>query len=146
MEAVVAVGTDLVDVERLDRVIARRPGLLERIFTDREVSHARRWRNPTERLAARWAAKESVLKALGLGVFAVPLREVEVVNSPVGAPSIMLHGKAAEIAKGKGITRWCVSLTHTDRFASAVVLALTGEGDVSPLPLGETVGPRGGRQ
>lgn len=123
---VLGVGTDLVDVDRLRNVISRTPGIVDRVFTGAERADAGRRRDPTERYAARFAAKEAVMKALGTGMFTFPFREVEVVTAPDGAPRIDLHGRAAAVARQAGVVDLQVSLTHTGQVAHAIVLAVGG--------------------
>jgi holo-[acyl-carrier protein] synthase len=128
---VVGVGVDAVDVDRFRRVLARRPSLAHRVFTDGERADAAALRDPAERLAARFAAKEAVMKALGTGLGGFGLRDVEVVRAPgpgaaAGAPSLRLAARAAELARSRRVVRWHVSLTHTTQVAVAVVVAEGG--------------------
>lgn len=128
--AVVGVGVDAVDVARFRRVLARRPGVAGRVFTDAERADAAGGGDPVERLAARFCAKEAALKALGRGIGAFALREVEVVRHPGpgpgrGAPTLRLGPAAAAVAAGRSVGRWHVSLTHTATVAMAVVVAET---------------------
>jgi holo-[acyl-carrier protein] synthase len=105
------VGIDVVDVERFREVLARRgERLLERIFTQREIAYALSARSPLreERLAARFAAKEAFLKALG---HPVPLKEIEVVNDENGRPRILFRGRP-----------YPLSLSHTRGIAVAVTV------------------------
>jgi holo-[acyl-carrier protein] synthase len=120
------IGIDAVDVARFRTVLARRPGLAHRLFTDAERSYAHSGQDPGSRLAARFAAKEAVLKALGVGIGAADFRDVEVVRSDDGAPALALGGRAAALAERRGIRWWHLSLTHTDLVAVASVVA---EGD-----------------
>jgi holo-[acyl-carrier protein] synthase len=125
---VVGVGVDLVDVDRFRRVLARRPGLAGRIFTEGERADAGRMTDPAQRLAARFAAKEAVMKALGHGIGAFALHDVEVVRAPGsgatrGAPSLRVTAGAAALAERCGVDRWHVSLSHTGQVAMAVVVA-----------------------
>ena len=126
--AVLGVGTDLVDVERIGAAVARTPGLLTRVFTDAERTWAGASRHPEQRLAARFAAKEAVLKALGAGLGSAPLTDIEVVRGTSGAPSVALHGRAAELARALGVDRVLVSLTHTSTTAAAFAVAMGGPG------------------
>ena len=96
----------------------------ERLFSDDERGYAQRHRDPAPRLAARFAAKEAVMKALGVGLWKFAFRDVEVVRAPSGAPSIALRGKAADLATAGGVGSWQLSLSHTDETAIAVALAL----------------------
>ena len=119
-----AVGIDAVDVDRCRRVMVRRPGLAERVFTGVERTDVSRSKDPAARLAARFAAKEAVMKALGVGLGALGFREVEVVRADSGEPGLVLAGRAADLAADRGIERWLVSLTHTDIVAIASVVAV----------------------
>lgn len=115
-DAVTGVGTDLLEIERLERALARRPRLAERLFSEGELAYARARRRPGRHLAARFAAKESVLKALGVTA-GLPMREIEVVPGP--PPTVRLFGAAASAAAGRQLH---ISLSHTDSHASAVAI------------------------
>jgi len=117
------IGVDAVDVVRFRRVIERRPGIVDRLFTETEQAYAHRSRDPGPRLAVRFAAKEAVLKALGVGVGGAGFRDVEVVRSDSGEPGLALSGRAAALSVGRGVARWHLSLTHTDTIAVATVVA-----------------------
>jgi len=121
---VVGVGTDLVDLDRLRLVLRRTPSIVGRLFTEQEQAYAQQRRDPTERYGSRFAAKEAVLKALGLGLGSVPFRDIEVVRMGSGAPSLVLHGRAAHAARERGVDRWLLSLTHTAGLAHAVAMAM----------------------
>jgi holo-[acyl-carrier protein] synthase len=121
--SVVGIGVDAVDPERFGKALARRPRLAERLFTTAERDCAGRAADPVVRLSTRFAAKEATWKALGVGLGAVALRDVEVVGGGDRAPGLSLHGRAADLAEAAGVGRWHVSLSHTDRVAMAVVLA-----------------------
>jgi holo-[acyl-carrier protein] synthase len=114
-----AVGIDLVEVDRIERALERRPRLAERLFTDAELEYSRSRRRPARHLAARFAAKEATIKALGAPV---PPHQVEVEGGGRERPSLHLHGKAAELAHERGLDL-DVSLTHTGELAAAVVIA-----------------------
>jgi holo-[acyl-carrier protein] synthase len=125
------IGIDAVDVDRFRRVLVRRPSLANRVFTDAERSDAAGRGDPAQHLAARFAAKEAVMKALGTGIGGFALHDVEVVRGTEpgarrGAPSLRLFDRAAALAAERGISNWHVSLTHTDRLAMAMVLAESG--------------------
>jgi holo-[acyl-carrier protein] synthase len=124
VSAVLGVGVDLCEVDRMRRVLARTPGLVARVFTDNEQAYCRERRDPVERFAARFAAKEAVLKAMGVGLGACAFREIEVVRVESGTPSLVLHGTAAELAASRGIGAWHLSLTHTSTMAEALVIAV----------------------
>jgi holo-[acyl-carrier protein] synthase len=118
------IGVDLCEVERMRTALARTPRLRDRLFTDSERSYCDQRRDPTERYAARFAAKEAVLKAMGLGVGACKWREIEVARADSGAPSVLLHGAAQRLADERGIGTWRLTMTHTSTTAEAIAVAL----------------------
>jgi holo-[acyl-carrier protein] synthase len=120
------VGIDAVDIERFCQVLSRRPAVADRMFTDYEREDVARSLDFRPRLAARFAAKEAVMKALGVGIGELGFKEVEVRRSPSGAPRIVLAGRAAALAASRGVDEWHVSLTHTALVAVASVVAVGG--------------------
>ncbi len=113
------VGIDLLEIDRLERALERHPRLAERVFTKAEREYAGARARPARHLAARFAAKEAVVKALGLsGGFG--LGEVEVVAGE--PPTVRLEGDAATAAAGRRVE---ISLTHSRDFAAAVAIAET---------------------
>ena len=112
------------EVERFRKALEKRPGIADRLFTPAEQAYVRRQRDPAERLAARFAAKEAVMKALGVGLGAFAFHDVEVVSAASGAPALVLRGGAAALATGRGVVDWRLSLTHTRHLAEAVAVAL----------------------
>ena len=123
--AIVGVGIDVVDVPRFEIVMGRRPRIVQRLFTEGEQRTARM---KPERLAARFAAKEAVMKSLGVGAGSVPWKSIEVVKASSGAPSIVLHGAAADLAARRGVNDFQISLTHTAMTAAAFVVASSLDG------------------
>ena len=119
------IGTDLVEVDRFRDSLRRTPTLRDRLFTPGELAYADRAVDPTERLAVRFAAKEAVMKSMGVGLGQVNMVDIEVVRSDDGAPSVQLHGTARELASEQGIATWHISLTHTESMAHAMVIAQT---------------------
>lgn len=132
--AVIGIGVDVVDVDRFERSLAKAPGLIERLFVEGERGL------PVESLAARFAAKEAVLKilcsrrmvaagksAIGETAFGmastISWRNVIVHRNENGAPYLEVRGRAAEIAGASGIDRWHISLTHDGGMAMAFVIA-----------------------
>jgi holo-[acyl-carrier protein] synthase len=120
---VIGLGVDLVEVDRMRTALARTPTLEARLFTDGERAYATSANDPSERFAARFAAKEAVMKALGVGLGAVDWHDIEVVRVASGAPDLRITGRALELAADLGISAWKVSLTHTATMAEAVVVA-----------------------
>lgn len=115
-----AAGVDLVEIRRIESVLARHgTRFLERVFTQAERDHCA---GRAEALAARWAAKEAVAKALGTGVGDVRWREIEIWCDDRGKPHVRLHGAAAQLAQALGIAELAVSLAHEGGLALAFVV------------------------
>lgn len=120
----IGVGIDLVDVDRFRTMLARTPSTKERMFTPAERAYAERAADPTERYAVRFAAKEAVMKALGVGLGAFGFHDVEVLRDDGGCPRLGVYGPAAALAVERGVAGWQISLTHTATSAGAVVVAV----------------------
>jgi holo-[acyl-carrier protein] synthase len=123
---VLAHGLDLVEVARIERLVADHADrFLDRIFTRAELIIAQtRGRRQSEFLAGRFASKEAVLKALGTGLAeGIQWTEIQVLSDARGAPSLSLKGRAQELASGLGIDQWMISISHTDTHAMASVIA-----------------------
>ncbi len=112
------IGIDLIEIERIERALERRPGLAERLFTPDEIAYAADRARPGRHLAARFAAKEAVIKALG-----TPVAPGEIEVEAGEPPRVKLHGRAADLARDREIS---ISLTHSRETAAAVALALSG--------------------
>lgn len=114
-------GIDLIENGRVEDGVARfGERFLDRFFTAGERADCE---DMPHRLAARLAAKEAVAKALGTGIGVVSWREIEVrCNNPQNRPTLFLYGAALNVAEELGLKEWDVSLTHTERYASAVVV------------------------
>ena len=125
---IVGVGIDAVSIERVRRAAGETPGGLRfraRVFTDGERRVCETRKDPAECFAARFAAKEAVMKALGAEGIAFSFREIEVVRAASGAPAIVLHGRVAARARDLGVDAIHVSLTHAEPLALASVIAET---------------------
>lgn len=123
---IVGVGVDAVDIERFRTSLARTPSMRERLFTDEELAYAAPKADPVPSLAGRFAAREAVMKALGLGLGAFGFHDAWVSRAESGAPSLVIEGRAAELAAEAGVARWHLSITHSGLVAVAMVVA---EGD-----------------
>ena len=128
---ILGIGLDLVEIDRLARVLSIHGRRFEdRVFTPEESAYCATRRDRVQALAARFAAKEACLKALGSGeAEGLGLRQVEVQKEATGRPSIRLFGAAAARADAIGVRRIHVSLTHQPRTAGAFVILETGEED-----------------
>ncbi|HEY3249279.1 MAG TPA: holo-ACP synthase [bacterium] len=119
------IGSDIVEVSRIEHAVARwGETFIARVFTAAEDERSRHPRVRSMRLAARFAAKEAVMKALGLGWRAMAWHEIEVVNDPLGKPTVVLRGGALAAAHDHGISGVIISLSHTHELAFASALAL----------------------
>jgi holo-[acyl-carrier protein] synthase len=122
---VIGLGTDLIEIERIERSVARfGERFLERVFTPGEIAYCHAKKSSAESFAARFAAKEAGAKALGTGISrGVSWKEFEVKRKPGQRPELHLSGRAAEIARELGVNRMSLSLTHSREMSMAVVVA-----------------------
>ena len=129
MNHVLGIGVDLTEMPRLRRIVARwDERFLQRVFTEQEISYCRRRRDPIPHFAARFAAKEATLKALGTGLrMGVNWRELEVRRERGQAPTMVLSGRCQAIAESKGGRRVLLSLSHDGDYAMAQAMLL-GDG------------------
>jgi holo-[acyl-carrier protein] synthase len=121
--AVIGIGIDLVDIERFRRSLERTPTMRQRLFTDAELDYVAAQVDPVPSLAVRFAAREAVMKSLGVGLGAFGFHDAWVDRSSSGRPSLVITGRAAELAAAAGVTAWHLSLTHSDVMAAAYVIA-----------------------
>ena len=120
---VIGVGIDAVEVERFRTVLDRRAGFAERVFTPAERAEAAGRHDPVPGLAARFAAKEAVMKSLSVGLGAFEFADVQVVRGEGGAPALTVTGRAAALAGQRAVKGWHISLTHTATVAIAIAVA-----------------------
>jgi holo-[acyl-carrier protein] synthase len=114
-------GVDIIEVDRIDNAILRHgQRFFDRFYTSQELIDSD---GQTPSLAARFAAKEAVAKALGTGIGQVAWKDIEVVTGPRREPMLRLHGQAQELAISMGLTDWAISLSHTEQHAVAVAVA-----------------------
>ncbi|GAB4264281.1 holo-ACP synthase [Thermincola potens] len=124
---IIGIGTDIVDNKRLYNILERvGERFLSRVYTPREIELCTNSKGlKAQSLAARFAGKEAVAKALGTGIGPVGWKEIEIVADASGAPTVKLTGKALEQARRQGICQTKISLSHTEEYSVAFVL-LTG--------------------
>ncbi len=116
-------GTDITSIRRIRRLYELYGNrFADRIFRPAEIAAAEGKYDPSAYLAARWAAREAFLKALGIDVRAIPYRDIEVVKDPVGPVSILLHGRAKEAFKKTGANCIHLSISHEQQYAVATVI------------------------
>ena len=128
---IIGIGTDIVECLRIAEMIERHHQLfLARVFTEHEIGYCRARRKSTEHFAARWAAKEAVLKCMGTGMSkGLSWTEIEVRNDPAGRPRVIVHGATRELARGKRISEFLISLSHCRQYAVAYATAVRHDAD-----------------
>lgn len=119
-------GVDIIEIERVARAYHRRPQLfLKRFFTNEEQRRLASRKHIEKHLAARFAAKEAIAKLLGLGIGHLSWTDVEILSLPNGAPTVRLHGRAAERAAQLALGQVALSLSHSKFYAVAQAVALS---------------------
>ncbi|MDR2706389.1 MAG: holo-ACP synthase [Planctomycetaceae bacterium] len=123
---IIGIGTDIIECERIDRMIQRHGNhFVDRVFTKQEIHYCTDRKSSDQHFAGRWAAKEAVLKALGTGwISGIAWTDVEVLNENTGKPQIKLHGGAKKIATEKKITEIHISISHCKSHAIAFATAI----------------------
>ena len=121
---IVGIGVDLVETARVGDGIERHGDrFVRRLYTQGEIDYCEKFKNRAERYAARFAAKEAAFKALGTGWReGIRWLDVEVTNLPSGKPELLLHGRAAELARELGVARMAISISHADQYAVVQVV------------------------
>jgi holo-[acyl-carrier protein] synthase len=127
MKEILGIGIDILDLERFNKAITRHPGLIEKLFTQDEITYCQSCPNPIRRFGARFALKEAVMKSLSLSMFELKFKNIESAKSTSGAPSVTI----APNYSIKGIRfpdlEFKVSMSHEKNTAIAVALALTNK-------------------
>jgi holo-[acyl-carrier protein] synthase len=125
-------GVDLVEITRFEQALERHgQRFLERVFTPQELQEVGEQQGRLASLAARFAAKEAVSKAFGTGIGQIFWREIEILRGPEREPVLHLHGNSLCLAEKQNLTSWSLSLSHTEQYAIAMVVALGGLEDQS---------------
>lgn len=124
---IIGIGTDIIEIKRIKNAAEKGKRFLERVFTVGELDYSNQKKDPYPSLAARFAAKEAVMKALGTGFQGISWQDIEVVGDEKGKPIIVLHGGAAEVAGGNGIKQMLITLSHSREFATAFAIAVGEE-------------------
>jgi len=121
---IVGIGVDAVEIDRFRRSLERTPSMKTRLFTQEELEYVEPHDDPSASLAARFAAREAVMKAMGVGLGASEFHDVGVQRADSGRPTLVVTGRAEQIANELGVTDWHLSITHTDTTAIAYVIAV----------------------
>ena len=124
----ISCGTDIIETKRIKDAVARwKQAFLKKIFTKRELDYSMSKKFYFEHLAARFAAKEAVLKGFGSGFTISDLKDVEILNDENGKPCVFLKDKIENLAKQKNIKKITISMSHTRNYAQAVAILLGSE-------------------
>ncbi len=134
VSSLVGVGIDITDVAWAARILERYPKQLKRIFNPAALDYSLSKKHPAQYLAARMAAKEAVVKALGTGLArGMRWKDIELIRTRTGKPDVILHGKVRERAEALGVQSWALSIAHRGEYATAIAIALgRAEGDATP--------------
>lgn len=119
----ISCGTDIIETKRIKDAVGRwKEPFLKRIFTDREIAYSMKRKFYFEHLAARFAAKEAVLKGFGDGFTSSNLKDVEIINDEHGRPNVILKRKMEQLRKKKNIETITISMSHTRHYAQAMAI------------------------
>ena len=121
---IVGNGVDLIEIERIEAIIQKKPHFLKRFFTERENAYFELKNYKAETIAATFAAKEAVSKSFGTGIRGFDLIEIEVLRDEYGKPYIVLHGRAKAVADQLAISECQLSISHSDHMVVAFVIAI----------------------
>lgn len=118
------IGIDLVEVLRIEKILQKWHGrFITKVYSTAEAAYCKKKASPAIHFAARFAAKESFLKSLGMGLgMGIGLKDIELINQPDGIPILRIHNRAEAFLREAGITAVHVSVTHTKKYANAVVI------------------------
>ncbi len=123
----IGIGIDIAEVDRIEKLAEKHEQFLTRVYTEREIGYCNKKRNKYQHFAARFAAKESVLKALGVGWSQeIKWTDIETVNESSGRPRINTYGAVKRFVEQKGVKEILISLTHTSRYAIASAQLVKG--------------------
>ncbi len=131
---IIGLGVDIAEIDRVEGLLGRYPRFAHRCFTDCEQEYAERFARPARRYAARFAAKEAVMKSMGTGYRRIRWRDVEITGG--GKPTVRLIGTAAARAEHLSVTRIEITITHTDHQALVFAVALGEHGPATPEDVG----------
>jgi len=120
------IGTDIIEVERIHKVMERDIGFRDKIFTPGEIEYCEKMKNRYQHYAARFSAKESFLKAIGTGWrYGIRFADIDICHDDLGKPFIRVYGKAKELVNNLSISKIHVSLSHLKEMATAIVILET---------------------
>lgn len=121
---IIGTGVDILEIERIEKIIKEKPRFVERFFTVEEQKFFTLRLMCVETIAAGFASKEAVVKAMGTGFRGFEMKDVEILRDSLGKPIVNLYGKAKDIALGLEIDSFQISISHSDHYAVSFVIAL----------------------
>lgn len=124
---VIGVGTDIIEVDRVEKAIKKTSRFFDKIYTAQEQNYYKEKHKKVETLAGFFAAKEAVSKALGTGFRSFGMQDIEIITDALGKPQVYLYGQAEELAKRLGIQTIHISISHCKSYATAFAIAEGGE-------------------
>lgn len=113
------IGTDIIEISRIEKAINRTKLFKEKVYTEKEIEHIEKKKNPYASYAGRFAAKEAISKALGTGVRDFLLKDIEILNDELGKPVVYLYNEIKKIAEGLKIQ---ISISHSKEYAVSTVI------------------------
>jgi len=119
---ILGIGTDLIEIARMDKAIKRTPSFMSKIFTERENEYFRNKHDKPETIAGVFAAKESVSKALGTGFRTFTPKDIEIIHNDLGKPQVILYNEAKELGKTLGICTLHITISHCKDYAVAYAI------------------------
>ncbi|MCK8826179.1 holo-ACP synthase [Natroniella acetigena] len=117
-------GIDIVEIERIEEAIKKRERFKQRIFTNGEINYCEQYKESWAYYAARFAAKEAIVKALGTGFRGFEWKDIEIVKDELGKPAVKLHNQAHKIAEEREIKEFLISISHSRDYAVAQAIAI----------------------
>lgn len=117
------IGTDIVEIKRIEKAVHRNPRILNRLFTDAEIDYFKLRGMKPQHIAGSFSAKEAIVKAMGTGIRGFCWRDIELLRGSTGKPVVKLHNKAKEYAIGQSIGTIFITISHSQSYATAYAVA-----------------------
>ncbi len=120
---IIGIGTDIIEIKRIENAVNRTHEFLNRIFTSSEINYIKSRKFNPQNIAGNFAAKEAISKALGTGISGIRWKEIEIIRKANGAPVVVLYNNALKYSDDKGIIKINVSISHSQEYAIAFAIA-----------------------
>ncbi|WP_305768865.1 holo-ACP synthase [Candidatus Epulonipiscium viviparus] len=119
---IVGIGTDIIEIDRIEKIVAENTTFVKKIFAESEVDYLAQKKYRPESIAGLFAAKEAVSKAMGTGFRNIKMSEIEITHTGLGQPQVVLNGMAKERAEELTVSNICISISHCKKYAIAYVI------------------------